>query len=329
VESAGDYSVGTTRLETTRDGITYTLQAWFPTAAPASSVAIEQLEAEPHRTQYAGLLAAAPAGCPTRTLDVALDAEPLAGAFPLIVLSHCHSCTRLSNATTAVRLASHGFVALSVDHVGDSLWDELAGTPGDLDAEGLQQRVDAIEVALDLDAPALVGVDRSKIGVLGHSFGGVTAGRVAQLDARVLAAVSLAAPVENPLIPGVTLADIHKPLEFLVAQEDNSILEVGNDLIRGNFTAAPGPAWKHEVADAGHWSVSDLVGLVPAFMPGCGEGERQTKLEAFTYLDPARGRQITASYATALFQATLLDDAAARDYLDHAAFAEVSVEHHD
>lgn len=324
VESRGPHAVGTTRFESG----SYVMQAWYPTPDAAASVGIEQLESEPLRSQYAGLLAAAP-DCATRTLDVALDAVPAAGAFPLVVLSHCHSCTRLSNASTAVRLASHGFVALSVDHPGDTLWDHLAGNEGALDAAGLQRRVDAITAALDATAPALAAADRSRIAVVGHSFGGVTAGRIAQLDARVVAAASLAAPMENPLIPGVTLADIDKPLFFLVAQEDNSITEFGNKFIRDNYAVAPAAAWKLEVADAGHWSVSDLAGLTPMFAPGCGAGVRQTDGTEFTYIDPAAGRDITAAYVTAFVRATLADDAGARAYLGHAASACLTVEHHD
>ena len=69
--------------------------------------------------------------------------------------------------------------------------------------------------------------DLTHVGVLGHSFGAVTAGRVAQLDTRFSAAAALCAPMENPLTPGVTLADIHVPLMFVVAIEDNSITEFG------------------------------------------------------------------------------------------------------
>jgi dienelactone hydrolase len=304
------------------------LQAWYPTDAVPAQVPIEQLEISPQRETYAGLLAMA-SSCPSRTLEVAVDAAPLPGPFPFVILSHCHSCTRLSNASTAIRLATHGFVALSIDHLGDTLWDQLAGNAGSLDAAGLQRRVDAISVAIDASSPMLAAADRTRIGIVGHSFGAVTAGRVAQLDARIVSAAALAAPMENPLIRGVALAEITKPLWVLVAREDNSITEFGNKLIRDNFTAAPAEAWKLEVADAGHWSVSDLAGLTTMFAPGCGEGIRQTDDTDFSYLDPAVGREVTAAYITAFFRATLDDDAGARAYLDAAASSGVTVEHHD
>jgi dienelactone hydrolase len=326
VEKPGPYAVGTARIEASDATTSYVMQTWYPTDGVVTDVPIEQLEAEPRRTTYRDLLAAAP-DCPSRTLPVALDGAPLAGSFPLVVLSHCHSCTRLSNASTAIRLASHGFVAVSIDHTGDTLWDQLDGHSGSLDAAGLQRRVDDIMFALSMP-PATA--DTSKIGILGHSFGGVTAGRVAQIDDRIVSAASLAAPMENPLIPGVTLAEIHKPVWFLVAKEDNSITEFGNKFIRDNFTAAPGEAWKTEVSDAGHWSVSDLDGLTMMFAPGCGDGVRQTDDTTFTYLDPAAGREISASYVTAFFKATLQDDAGARAYLDGEFFdGKVAVEHHD
>lgn len=289
------------------------MQAWYPTDVAATGVAIERLETEPRRTQYADLLTAAAPDCPTRMLPVALDAAPTAGSFPVVLLSHCHRCTRLSNASIAMRLASHGFIALSIDHTGDTLWDPRSA----LDATGLQRRLDDMTFAL-ANVPA--GADLARVGVLGHSFGGVTAGRIAQVDDRILSAASLAAPMENPLIPGVTLAEIDKPLWFFVAKEDNSITELGNKFIRDNFKAAVGEVWKIEVADAGHWSVSDLAGLTMMFAPGCGAGVRQTDDTPFTYVDPSKGRDLTASYVTAFFRATLNDDAGARAYLDGEFF---------
>ncbi len=326
VEALGTYAVATSRLELA-GAQPLEVQAWYPTEASPTEIAISSLEAEPHRAAYADLLAKA-SNCPTRTLSVAVDGAPAAGAFPVVLFSHCHSCTRLSNASVALRLASHGFVVLAVDHVGDTLWDQLAGTPGSLDSEMLERRVDQLERAIDVPSPLLASADFTRMGVLGHSFGGVTAGRIAQLDTRIQAAASLAAPMENPLIPGVTLAELTQPLMFLVAVEDNSITEFGNRFIRDNYDDAPGVAWKLEVADAGHWSVSDLVGLVDLFAPGCGEGTRQTDDTAFTYLDPATGRSVTAAYVTAFFRATLQDDAGARAYLSTSA-PPVAAAHHD
>lgn len=329
LEQPGIHAVGTRRLEVTDSTRGYVLQLWYPTTATPADVPIEQLEAEPVRTRMAGLLAGV-GTCPTRKLPVALDAEPEPGQFPLIVASHCHSGTRLSNASTAIRLASHGFVVISIDHTGDNLWDTLDGHEASLDAAQLALRVADLQVALSASSPALASADRSRIGVFGHSFGAVTAGRLAQLDPRITAAAALAAPMENPLIPGVTLADIPDPLLFLVAQEDNSITEFGNQFIRKNFTAASSEAWKLEVADAGHWSVSDLVGIYPGFAPGCGTGKRQTDGQPFTYLDPPTGRDIAATYVTAFFRATLADDAGARAYLARGFPEEiVAVEHHD
>lgn len=324
VEAAGPHGVGTTQFAVhdaarSRDLV---VQAWFPTAASVGETPIEQLESEPIRTRYSNLLAAAPT-CPSRSVQVALAAQPDAGTFPLVMLSHCHACTRLSNATTAIRLASHGFVAVAVEHAGDTLWEKLDGIEAGIDAEELEVRAADIRIVLDAIAaggtPVSASVDVTQVGVLGHSMGAVTAGRVAQLDDRIDAAAALCAPMENPLVPGVELDELAMPLLFVVAVEDNSITELGNKFVRDNFDAATGPAYKLEIADAGHWSVSDLDGLVPMFEPGCGEGIRQTDDQPFTYLDPPTGRAIAASYATAFFKAALLDDAGARAYVASAS----------
>lgn len=322
VEATGPHVPGTTRYQVTDAATARTLvvQAFYPAdGATAATLPVAALEAAPLDDDYAALVAAAPAGCPTTAVDVALDAPAAAGPWPLVLFSHCHECTRLSQTTTALRLASHGFVVLAVEHTGNTLWNGQAGDGVAISAAFLQTRAGDVRAVLDQAAAAPLGVgaaiDLDHVGVFGHSYGAVTAGLVAQDDARIDAAAALAAPMENPFIPGVSIAALHVPLLFEVMVEDNSITEFGNDFMRDNFAAATGPAWKLELADAGHWSPSDLVGLVPDLAPGCGDGERQTDGTPFTYLAPTTGRAIAAATVTAFFRATLQADAGAASYL--------------
>jgi dienelactone hydrolase len=316
VEEAGPYPVGTTRftLEDTARSRTLPAQAWYPATGTVAGVPVEEFEDEPNRSTYAAMLAAAPAGCPTLVTQAGVDADEAPGPFPLVLSSHCHNCTRFSTFTIAERLASFGFIVVAVDHTDNTLWDYLDGTDVPLNNDFLPVRAADIRFALD-DALTRFDVDAEAIGVMGHSFGSVTAGQVAQDDDRIVSAFGVAAPMDNPLISGVHIDELDLPLGFLVAKEDNSITELGNDFIRNNFNDAPAAAWKIEVADAGHWTWSDLNGTSDAFPAGCGDDTRQTTSEPFTYLDPATGRNLAASYVTAFFLATLTGDGGAEAYL--------------
>ena len=323
VEAQGKYEVGTVRLDLTdaARARTLTAQIWYPTDTAATDVPIEQLEIDPHRAAYAGLLATSPS-CPARTAHVAMNATAADGTFPLVAFSHCHDCVRFSEETVAERLASHGFVVLAVDHTGNTIYDHLAGHEETIGSDFLNVRAADIRFAIDqaLTTPIVPPIDTTRIGVVGHSFGGVTAGLVAQSDTRIRAALSIAAPMDNPLIEGVHIDQLHVPLAFLVAKEDNSITELGNKLIRdNNYAKATTPVWKLEVADAGHWSFSDVDGAADIFMAGCGAGIRQTTGEDFTYLDPPTGRALAASFVTAFFEAELDGSEGARAYLDARA----------
>ena len=140
--------------------------------------------------------------------------------------------------------------------------------------------------------------DPARVGMYGHSYGAATAGRVAQEDPRVLAAMPIAAPVENPFFPNTHVADIHVPLLSVLAEEDNSIGALGNNLIELNFNAENKPARLIRVTDAGHWNFTDICGLTMGFSAGCGDGERQTMPGVqFTYLDIEIGRGIASAYA--------------------------------
>lgn len=334
----GPHPVGHTRIVIDDASGTRMLpvQIWYPAEAAAAAeaeagVPLPELEPPgPERDLLTDLVAEAPAGCTRPQTRSASEADPAAAAapYPLVVFSHCHECVRFSSFSIAERLASHGFAVAAVDHVDNTLYDAQAGSGVPLTSEFLAVRATdvarVLDVLLDPGAPelppALAGrFDPARVGAMGHSFGAVTTGLVLQDDDRVRAGVVIAAPVQNPLLPGVSLAEIDEPMLMMLAQEDNSILEVGNVLLRGNFADASPPVWLVELADAGHWSFSDVCGLVPAFDPGCGDGLRQTQpLTPFTYLDNELARDIAASYAARFFAAHLRGEAAADAELDVA-----------
>ncbi len=336
----GPYGAGNTTVtlrDPSRDR-TLTVEVWYPADAPRDAAGEPVLDFYPpgaERDRYAELLAASPDPGPSRVTRATRDAAP-AGApgegWPVVVFSHCHACTRFSSFSLAERLASRGFVVAAPDHAGNVLFDDTLG----LNADTLRVRADDVRFVLTallgassgagaLPGTLLAALDPARVGVFGHSFGAVTTGLVLQDDDRFVAGVGIAAPFENPLLTGVAMAAIAEPVLFLVAREDNSIAEIGNQFIRANFDAAPAPVWKVEVADAGHWSFSDVCALGGTlFLAGCGEGVRQTVPgEPFTYLPIDQGIAIGQSYVTAFFAAELLGDAAARDFLTTAVPAGV------
>ncbi|MCU0654968.1 MAG: dienelactone hydrolase family protein [Polyangiaceae bacterium] len=333
-EAPGVFPVGHERvvLQDVARGRSFGVQLWYPAAEEARGAAEqgvpveELLEEGARKEEFRGLLAQAPERCTSRRTRSAAGAKPAEGSFPVVVFSHCSGCLRFSSFTVAERLASHGFAVVAPDHEGGTLFDARAGALAPLNGEFLGVRADDLRFTLDtlldgaseaLPAPLRGRLDGSKVGVLGHSYGAATAGKVLQEDGRFLAGFAMAAPPAS--IGDVQMKNIAEPLFLLVAQEDNSIKTLGNLLIEDNFNAAVGPAWLAEVKDAGHWSFSDLCAIEPSFQPGCGPGKRQSDGSDFTYLDIDQGRSIAASYATAFFSWTLRGDEQARGFIEAGA----------
>ncbi len=329
----GPFPVGHAELLLTDAARKRTLRVtlWYPAAESARAAADAGMgladfypAGSTERATLTGLLAKAPACVRTRTRS-ALDAAPAAtGSWPVVAFSHCHTCVRFESTTVVERLASHGIAVIAPDHTGNTVFEGLTGTSAAISTDFLQTRTDDMKFVLDtvLDAKsasvpaALRGkFDATRVGALGHSFGGVTTGKLAMDDPRPKAAMALAVPMAQPLIPGVDLAKIHVPVAFVLAQEDHAITEFGNGLIRQNFADANPPAWLVEIADAGHHSVADIAGLAPDFMDGCGQGKRNGDQSAFAYLDNAVARAVTARVVGAFFGMTLLGQTTAAEAL--------------
>lgn len=318
-DEQGPYPVGnqTISVMNTSQGRMLDVEIWYPAQQAGSNQSILDFSvSESERDTLQMLLADAPESCTSRETRSSQSPEPIASGerLPLVVFSHCYECTRYSAFSLAERLASHGFAVAAPDHVMNTLFD----TGALINVEFLATRASDISAVLDellIDnsqalPESLQGrFDASRVGVAGHSYGAVTAGKILQDDDRFKAGLIIAAPVENPLLPGVAVAQITEPMLFMLAQEDNSIGTLGNLFLRQNYDDSPSPAWKVEIADAGHWSFTDIAGITPAFNAGCGEGVRQTVPgEPFTYIDNGLARDITAAYGVRFFAAQLLGD---------------------
>jgi dienelactone hydrolase len=320
----GPFSVGNVAMELAdpvgdRDLV---VELWYPAPGDATGASQELLDFmldDADAASLEALLDLAPDTCVRKQTGSASAPQlaDIAGPLPTVVFSHCHGCARFSAFTLAERLASHGFLVAAVDHAGSTVFDQLANAlpPIDVATRNLR-RDDVVRVIDELLDPAamhlpaeLVGrADAERLGMFGHSFGAVTTGAVLQDDPRPRAGVAIAAPVENPVLPGVAVAAIDEPLLLIVAVEDNSITEFGNMAIRQNFMDAVAPAWKIEFADTGHFAYSDLAGLSDYFAAGCGPGVRQTDGTPFEYADPFVVRELTAARITSFFALHLLGD---------------------
>lgn len=321
----GPHPVGNVRIsltDTARDR-TLPVEIWYPANEAARSdaatgQALGAFEREaPREGAFATLLADAP-DC-VRTQTASADGPESAegdAPWPLVVFSHCHVCTRFDVASVAERLAGFGIAVAAPDHEGNTLWDELEGTAEPVGSAFLEVRVSDVTFVLDRllanDDALPEGLrgrfDPSRVGVMGHSFGAATAGIAAARDDRIVAGLAMAAPL-TLLGGGVRITSIDTPFLFLVAQEDNSIGEGGNEAIRNEHRRIRSDSLLVELADAGHWSFSDYPGLTGFFAAGCGMANRQTEpSETFSYLDPSTARDITGDVAVAWFAQHLLMD---------------------
>lgn len=160
------------------------------------------------------------------------DAEPAAGAFPLVLFSHHSGGNRRSATYLTTHLASHGYVVAALDHsevVAPGLARQVGETAEQRAARAhasIANRVPDIRFLLDRVLSSQANLDPAQIGIVGHSFGGWTALAAPEVESRIKAVVALAPGGASNPKPGIlplTLAfnwsrDI--PTLYLVAEND-------------------------------------------------------------------------------------------------------------
>lgn len=192
------------------------------------------------------------------------DAEPAKthGPFPLIIFSHGQAAIRWQSTYYTVLLASHGYVVVSTDHEGGTLWDVVRGQLQNV-AVGVETRPGDVIYLLNRmarlkeDDPLFGLLDLERIGVTGHSFGALTSLRVAAMDKRVKAIVPQAPTDANiawlglpqPVVLGI-------PVHIQAAHEDRT-LEWDSNIVP-TLEVVQDPLWLLDLVKGGHFTFSDL-----------------------------------------------------------------------
>lgn len=204
---------------------------------------------------------------PIRTAAVR-DAPPRRdrGAFPLVLFSHGMGGVRWQSTYLTVLLASHGYVVAAPDHHGHTLYDSNHGSFIS-QGEAIEARPADIRFVLDhlLALPpgdALRGlVDPERVGMAGHSFGGLTTLRTAALDPRLKAIVPQAPP--SIALAGLLLEapiELRIPVHLQAARAD-TITTWEADTVP-TWEALKGPRLLLDVTGGGHFTFSDYCAFV-------------------------------------------------------------------
>ena len=211
-------------------------------------------------------------------IDTHAESEaPLAPSdqpWPVVVFSPVYGAPRATYTGLATQLASRGFVVFVLDHPYESAVTQLpdgriVGTrevfpPDRTHHMSDQQIVRTADIRFVIDqlgrpatlSPRLRGgrIDASKVGVIGHSFGGAASAMALSEDPRVVAAANIDGT------PYGDLPDRRLTRPFLLLQSDYAETRHSDLFIKGNrrlLARMTAPGFHYEIKHANHYSFTD------------------------------------------------------------------------
>jgi predicted dienelactone hydrolase len=157
-------------------------------------------------------------------------------------------------------------------------------------------------------------LDPQVVGAFGHSFGGFTVCRAAELDQRLKAILpmTLAGSLAETVAPG----SCRIPVMVLLAGKDRTLGERGNVRSTAWFDQAAQPKFLINFNGAGHFTFTEMAQLAPNWGDGLGVEKDKEGNVTLTFSDPFADQRITNQYSVAFFDAFLRQDAAARQFIE-------------
>jgi predicted dienelactone hydrolase len=194
--------------------------------------------------------------------------NPAGGRHPVVVWSHGRTGLRHIYTKLCEGLATHGFVVVSADHTGDTLFDWLTGANVD-DETNERQRLGDVSVLIDAALDGRLGaelasvVDSRRVFVAGHSYGGLTA--VVSTtgihglpgDPRVRAVAGVQAYTRT--LPAELIDSIHVPTMLLVGLRDlTTPPSTDADPVWARLSGGKTNHRRIDLSDGGHQACSDF-----------------------------------------------------------------------
>ena len=188
------------------------------------------------------------------------------GPYPMVLFSHGAYGIRFQSVFFTVPLASHGYIVVSPDHTGATLYDLMSADGynyDDLFLSGLDRPLDMVALLDEMlarnsdDEDDFFGaIDADNVGIAGHSFGGYTALKVAFDDPRIKAVVPQE-PVTTILgLFGYQFPELPVPCMMQSAALDKTLEPQGE--MYEPFLKMSTPKYYFELIAGGHFTYSDI-----------------------------------------------------------------------